>query len=255
MISGPARRRHPIGRSRPPCPTRRVRIPLSAQAQRREDGQRFVRLRPVGRARRAPPVHRLSQLTRQPPRAAAGDSLTVDYTASSPVGIVTSAVELSGPCAGPVRFPELLKTRFTRSAKLAVPANCPIGVPITITVVATDGGFKTSSKPFRGRSRCSIERRRRYRRYQSALDRHPHGRSLPHLLRWGRHTRGGERVRQPRIVVGRLGCVAGRLGIGDSIAAVGRSSVLQSVSACNRGRWVPSRSASLAFPLGSSAIR
>ncbi|MGH7688931.1 MAG: hypothetical protein ACREN3_04930 [Gemmatimonadaceae bacterium] len=76
----------------------------------------------------------------------AGDTLTVDYTATSPVGILQTAVVLSGACSVHATFPEQLQTKLPRSARLLIPADCQLGVPLFVTVYATGAGLQTSSR-------------------------------------------------------------------------------------------------------------
>ena len=77
-----------------------------------------------------------------------GDSLTVDYTVSSSVGILETGVQLTGPCTAETTIPAQLQTRLTGSARVGLPADCPVGVPVTVTVLATDAGIQTASRAF-----------------------------------------------------------------------------------------------------------
>ena len=116
-----------------------IRIPLSARHSNVKTATAVVRLRPEGRARHASPHPSTRQRTRHAPASLQpSDTLTVNYTVSSPVGIWQSTVELSGPCTSQDKFPEQLKTKLYPVAHPAIPANCPLGVPITVTVSATD---------------------------------------------------------------------------------------------------------------------
>jgi hypothetical protein len=75
-----------------------------------------------------------------------GDTLTVDYTATSPTGIWQTAVVLSGPCEVQQLFAEQLETKLTRSTRIPLPAECRLGVPINVTVFARDAGLQTGAR-------------------------------------------------------------------------------------------------------------
>lgn len=75
-----------------------------------------------------------------------GDTLTVDYTATSPTGIWQTAVALSGPCEVQQLFAEHLETSLTRSTRIPLPAECQLGVPINVTVFARDAGLQTGAR-------------------------------------------------------------------------------------------------------------
>lgn len=72
-----------------------------------------------------------------------GDTLTVDYTATSAAGIWQTAVALSGPCEVQQLFAEQLETSVTRSTRIPLPAECRLGVPINVAVYARDAGLQT----------------------------------------------------------------------------------------------------------------
>ncbi|HEX8726062.1 MAG TPA: hypothetical protein VF737_11805 [Gemmatimonadaceae bacterium] len=75
-----------------------------------------------------------------------GNTLVVDYTVTSPVGVLQTAIVLSGPCTVQEAFPEQLQTKLTRSARIVIPTSCQLGVPVTLTVYARDGGLQVSSR-------------------------------------------------------------------------------------------------------------
>lgn len=78
-----------------------------------------------------------------------GDTLTVDYTVTSPTGIWQTAVALSGPCEVQQLFAEHLETSLTRSARIPLPAECRLDVPIDVAVFARDGGLQTGVRVLR----------------------------------------------------------------------------------------------------------
>ncbi len=75
-----------------------------------------------------------------------GDTLTVGYAVSSPVGILQTAVVLSGPCVVQQLVAERLQTKVTGSVRVRIPATCQLGVPLTVTVFARDAGLQTASQ-------------------------------------------------------------------------------------------------------------
>ena len=74
------------------------------------------------------------------------DTLTVDYTAASPVGLWQTAVVLSGPCEVHQLFSERLETSVTRSTRVPIPPECRLGVPLAVTVIAQDAGLQTGGR-------------------------------------------------------------------------------------------------------------
>ena len=74
------------------------------------------------------------------------DTLTVEFSATSPAGIWQTAVVLSGPCDAYRLFAERLQTSVTRSARLAIPPECQLGVPLVVTVIAQDAGLRTGGR-------------------------------------------------------------------------------------------------------------
>lgn len=74
------------------------------------------------------------------------DTLTISYTATSSSGLWQTAVALSGPCDVWKPFPERLQASVTRSVRLRIPADCRLGVPLTVAVFARDAGLQTGSR-------------------------------------------------------------------------------------------------------------
>lgn len=74
------------------------------------------------------------------------DSLTVEYTAASPAGLWQTAVVVSGPCEVHQLFAERLQTSVTRSARIPIPPECQLGVPLVVTVIAQDAGLRTGGR-------------------------------------------------------------------------------------------------------------
>jgi hypothetical protein len=75
-----------------------------------------------------------------------GDTVTVDYTVSSAVGILQTGVVLSGACTERIAFPEQLQQKLTRSARIPVPIDCQLDLPVVVTVFATGSGLQTTSR-------------------------------------------------------------------------------------------------------------
>jgi hypothetical protein len=64
--------------------------------------------------------------------------LKVAYTANSPVGVWRTAVMVSGPCEVYQEFDEPLSRSVSRAIAVTLPADCALGVPVDVTVFATD---------------------------------------------------------------------------------------------------------------------
>jgi hypothetical protein len=67
-----------------------------------------------------------------------GDSVRVTYTAQSSAGLWETSVRLSGACEAKQIFAELFVLSTTRTVKMFVPAGCTLGLPLEVTVQATD---------------------------------------------------------------------------------------------------------------------
>ena len=72
--------------------------------------------------------------------------LRVDYSASSPNGLWTTTVEVSGPFTYRSVIAEDGATAVQRGVNVAVPAAAQLGVPIVVKVSATDPGLRTASR-------------------------------------------------------------------------------------------------------------
>ena len=75
-----------------------------------------------------------------------GDTITIAFAASSTVGIWASLVELTGPCTVQQVFPERLKTTVNRQARIAIPRDCALGVPVRVSAYALDGLLEEASR-------------------------------------------------------------------------------------------------------------
>ena len=74
------------------------------------------------------------------------DTLTLDYSVSSPVGLWLTGVALSGPCESEQLFFDSLRTSVTRAVRLPLPAGCALGRPIVATVFALDAAGQETSR-------------------------------------------------------------------------------------------------------------
>ena len=75
-----------------------------------------------------------------------GDTLSVEYTATSPVGLWATDVFFSGPCALRRTILDSLQTSVSRTVKFKIPADCRLGLPITISVRSTGVGLQSGSR-------------------------------------------------------------------------------------------------------------
>jgi hypothetical protein len=67
-----------------------------------------------------------------------GGVLLVEYTAASQAGVWRTAVLVSGPCEVYQEFDERLETSLTKTAVMAIPADCELGTAVDVTVYVTD---------------------------------------------------------------------------------------------------------------------
>ena len=67
-----------------------------------------------------------------------GQTVRVTYTAESSVGLWETSVMLSGACEAEYRFPEVFALSTTRTVAVLVPPGCTLGLPLDVTVGATD---------------------------------------------------------------------------------------------------------------------
>jgi hypothetical protein len=75
-----------------------------------------------------------------------GGTLSIDYAASSTVGLWQTAVTLSGPCEVQRFLADSLEKSVTRTVRIPLPAGCQLGVPITVTVTAKGAGLQTGTR-------------------------------------------------------------------------------------------------------------
>lgn len=87
----------------------------------------------------APPPEVTSIEIRAPAgEVAPADTLVITYSATSEVGLWQTFLVLSGPCVVDLRFMERLASSVTRTALLPIPADCTVGEPVALTVIAVD---------------------------------------------------------------------------------------------------------------------
>jgi hypothetical protein len=92
---------------------------------------------------------KFTTLTASPPTGdiESGDTLTVTYAVSSPIGIWEAAVEVGGACTISRVFPEHLATTATRTVSIVIPPQCLLGSALNVTARAYDAaaqGVETS---------------------------------------------------------------------------------------------------------------
>ena len=82
-----------------------------------------------------------------PPRVyQPGDTIALSFTVDAPAGLWMSGVVLEGPCEKDILFADLLQTSASHVVKLIVPAQCRLGVPMTVTVYAFDAALRGVSR-------------------------------------------------------------------------------------------------------------
>ena len=101
---------------------------------------------PAAAANAPPPAVTALSLTGNPSTLGPSGTVDVDYSASSSVGLWATMVELTGPCTVRQLFAERLQLASTRRARLVLPQECTLGVPITITVYALDALLEERSR-------------------------------------------------------------------------------------------------------------
>lgn len=74
-----------------------------------------------------------------------GDTLVVRYDASVPLGLWRSSARLTGPCEVSAERREQLQTSGPVEYRLPIPVTCPLGVPFSVRVTATDGGLRVDT--------------------------------------------------------------------------------------------------------------
>ena len=94
----------------------------------------------------APPA--ISALTVLPPAGdfEPGDVLMVSYSASSAATLWRSYVQLSGPCFVEVSVAENLEAAVNRTVSIPIPAECRLGVPLTVTVITFDAASQRTTR-------------------------------------------------------------------------------------------------------------
>jgi len=71
-----------------------------------------------------------------------GDTVVVEFTATSTVGLWQTAAVLTGPCTVGVVFDERLEHSVRRTARLPLPPECALGVPIAVGAFALDAAVQ-----------------------------------------------------------------------------------------------------------------
>ena len=92
---------------------------------------------------------KFTTLTATPPTGdiESGDTLTVTYAVSSPIGIWEATVDVRGACTISRVFPEHLATTATRTVSIVIPPQCLLGSALNVTARAYDAagqGVETS---------------------------------------------------------------------------------------------------------------
>jgi len=77
-----------------------------------------------------------------------GDSLVVQYAATSAVGLWETAVILSGACEAATLFSEPLAASVARQVVVPIPAGCALGSPLAVGIVALDAGLQDRVRIF-----------------------------------------------------------------------------------------------------------
>ena len=67
-----------------------------------------------------------------------GDTLHLNYVATSSVGLWQSLIHVTGPCELRVSFPERAEHTVTRDVAVPLPATCGLGVPVSVTASVFD---------------------------------------------------------------------------------------------------------------------
>ena len=101
---------------------------------------------PVGGPNSIPPT--VTALSVQPANGQVepGQSITVQYAAQSPLGILQTVVRLSGACEHVVTTAELLAPAVTRSVEIPLPVPCGTDRPLVITAMAIDATRDSASR-------------------------------------------------------------------------------------------------------------
>lgn len=101
---------------------------------------------PAPDATTPPPV--ITAFSVEPPTGPVqpGDTIKVDYSATSGLGLWETTIALSGPCTARWIFAEGLQQSVTRVARLPVPTSCRLGVPLTLGATAVDAAAQQASR-------------------------------------------------------------------------------------------------------------
>jgi hypothetical protein len=79
-----------------------------------------------------------------------GDELLVTYAARSDIGLMATAVKLTGPCEGLVEFSERLQPAVSRTVSIPIPRSCQQGVPVIVNIYVADAGLRFVSRGISG---------------------------------------------------------------------------------------------------------
>ena len=101
---------------------------------------------PVAGTNAVPPAVTALSVEPATGRVEPGQTITVHFTAQSPIGLLRSEVRLSGACTQTVSMAELLAPTATRSVAIPLPVPCRTDVPLVVTVTATDGAREEASR-------------------------------------------------------------------------------------------------------------
>jgi len=75
-----------------------------------------------------------------------GDTLTLEYTVTSAIGLWETRVVLGGACSTTMEFGEALLKNVSRTVPLVLPFDCVLGLPVTVGVAAMDAALQERSR-------------------------------------------------------------------------------------------------------------
>jgi hypothetical protein len=75
-----------------------------------------------------------------------GDTLVAQYTATSTIGLWETRLVLLGPCAMTSIFGEALAGTVSRTVPIPIPAQCALGVPLSVGLSAEDAALQQRSR-------------------------------------------------------------------------------------------------------------
>ncbi len=89
----------------------------------------------------------ISNLTTQPASGEIepGDTLTIQYSAASDMGLWTTRVTLAGACTEEREVAEHFAHTVTRTVVIPIPRTCTLGAPLSVTVFATDAAVQRTT--------------------------------------------------------------------------------------------------------------